>query len=110
MLVVLIEFGIAISIVAILVSTVWMKYELDMLLRTGDYNQIYINKNGKWHISDQKGDNTVLGFHNWIRIGPALFLLVTHQGRKKRVLVLENQQDSAIFHRLRIYLLATNLK
>ncbi len=81
-----------------------LKYELSKQLVTRNDSKIQIDKNGIWGITNQQGNSQYIEFVNSMRIGSALFLLLTLDGRAKRVLVLENQQDEAQFHRLKIYL------
>jgi hypothetical protein len=97
-------FGIEITVLVFLVSVVVLKYELGLLLMTWNNLIIHIDKSGNWITTDQSGNNRKIGFKNFMRIGSTLFLLIRIEGRSKRVLVLENQQDEAQFHRLMIYL------
>ena len=97
-------FGMVFSIVVTLICMVMLKNELRKQLVTRNYAKIQIDKNGKWHITDQRGNSQHIEFVNSMRIGSALFLLFSLDGRAKRVLVLEDQQGEAQFHRLKIYL------
>jgi hypothetical protein len=97
-------FDIEITVLVFLVGMVLLMRELSSLLETQNNVMIYIEKSGNWITTDQGGNNRDIGFKDFMRIGTAVFLLITLEGRTKRVLILENQQDQAQFHRLLIYL------
>ena len=99
-----IEFEAIYSFGVTLICLAMLKYELICHSVLKPFSTIQVNQQGKWHLVNLEGKLESITFKNFMWFGSVLFLLFTLNGKRQRVMVFENQQNTSHCHKLKVYL------
>ena len=92
------------ALVLTLPCLVFLNNELKVQTGLKKYLSIEINKQEQCYLIAHNQDQSKIVLKNSMRIGSILFLLFVLNGKRRRFMVLENQQETMHHHKLKVYL------
>lgn len=92
------------SLAATVICLAMLIYELNRHSALKPFSSIRINQQENWQLVNREGKLENIMFKNFMWLGSVLFILFTLNGKRQRVMVFVNQQESSHCHKLKVYL------